>query len=135
MKTFEQVQAMQSKAVRFVEDVLEDDDLADELFDLSVQDYADRKRVTISNPARALLLIQQTRKPKMAGITVTKKQLEETIDEAGGIATTMLDASLTRVELVSLAQDLDALLNGTEYEDDDDDSDDSGEEDDDEEDE
>lgn len=138
-RTFQQVQATQRKAVRFAEDVLQDDDLADELFDMSVEDYAARKRFSISNPvvvrptsSLANAAIHTRRKLTKMASTVTKKELEDTLDQAGEIITSMLDPALTRVDLVSYAQDLDALVNGTEYEEEDDDED-SGEEDDDDE--
>lgn len=51
-KTREQVEAMQAKAVRFLNDVVDDSDKADELAGLSVEEYAERKKLTISNPKK-----------------------------------------------------------------------------------
>jgi hypothetical protein len=51
-KTREQVEAMQAKAVRFLEDVAGDSDKADEIEGLSVEEYAARKHITISNPKK-----------------------------------------------------------------------------------
>jgi len=49
-KTLDQVERMQAKAVRFLRDVVGDEDKASEIEGLSPQEYAERKRVTISNP-------------------------------------------------------------------------------------
>src|SRR5580704_14090540 len=49
-KTLEQVEAMKAKASRFLEDVLGDDERAEEVESESPEEYAERKRITISNP-------------------------------------------------------------------------------------
>ena len=113
-KTSEQVEAMQRKAVRFAENVLEDDDLADELDALSVQEYAERKHLTIANPARR-------EKPQLAS-TGTKKELQDSLDEVGNQIMEMLDPSLTRKEIVERLQELDSFVNGDDEEDEEDDS-------------
>lgn len=48
--TIEQVEAKQTKAVNFLRDVVGDDDKADEIEALSPEEYAERKKLTISNP-------------------------------------------------------------------------------------
>lgn len=48
--TREQVAKKQEKAVRFVRDVVGDDALADEIESLTVEEYAERKRVQLANP-------------------------------------------------------------------------------------
>jgi hypothetical protein len=48
-KTREQVEAMQEKAVRFLRDVVGDDAKANEIEGLSVAEYAERKKITLSN--------------------------------------------------------------------------------------
>jgi hypothetical protein len=49
----EQAEKRQAKAVRFLRDVVDDPDLADEIEDLSVQEYARRKGFeVINNPIR-----------------------------------------------------------------------------------
>jgi len=48
----EQVEKKQRKAVAFLRDVVGDDDLADEIYDLSVEEYAEKKRITLENPNR-----------------------------------------------------------------------------------
>jgi len=69
--TRDEVAARQAKAVRFVEDVVGDADLADEIADLSTDEYAARKGFTIVNP-----LIKGGRK-SMA----TKRELQERVEE------------------------------------------------------
>jgi hypothetical protein len=49
-KTREQVEGMQAKAVRFLRDVVKDDDKADEIEGLSTAEYAERKRIQLTNP-------------------------------------------------------------------------------------
>jgi hypothetical protein len=49
-KTREQVEKMQDKAVRFLRDVVGDSDKADAIDDMSVEEYADKKRVHLVNP-------------------------------------------------------------------------------------
>jgi hypothetical protein len=73
-KTLDQVEAMQEKAVRFVTNVLQDSDKAEEIESLTPEEYAERKRVEIidnPNPRR--------RKNTMA--PQTRAQLQERIDE------------------------------------------------------
>ena len=71
VKTLEQVERMKDKAARFVRNVLDDDERADEIEDESPESYADRKRIEIlPNPHR--------RVPHMA---TTKADLEARIDE------------------------------------------------------
>ena len=50
--TYAQVEARKEKAVRFLRDVVGDDDRADEVEDESVEDYATRKRLVIENTAQ-----------------------------------------------------------------------------------
>jgi hypothetical protein len=52
-KTYEQAAAMQDKAIRFLRNVVGDDEKADEIEALSVEEYADRKGLILSNPAPA----------------------------------------------------------------------------------
>jgi len=50
--TREQVSGRKERAERFVRNVLGDDERADEIGDESVDDYADRRHVKITNPAK-----------------------------------------------------------------------------------
>jgi hypothetical protein len=70
----EKVQAKKDKAVRFVRDVLDDPDRAEEIEDESLEDYAARKRITITNSGR--------RNGTMAnGNGRTKEDLVDEIDD------------------------------------------------------
>lgn len=50
--TREQVESRKRQAVRFVRDVVGDPDRADEIADESLEDYAARRKIQISNPSR-----------------------------------------------------------------------------------
>ena len=109
-RTLEQVKAAQARAVLFAENVLEDDDLADERDGLTPEEYAERKRlriVTQPNP----------RKP-MAAKTLSELRKEN--------AALKLDNEVLNTKL-------DAILDlaAVEDDDDDDDSDDADDDDDD----
>lgn len=74
--TRQQAETSQSRGFRFVRDVLEDDDKADELEDESLDDWAARKGVEIvENPNNRKLKTKE--KYKMP----TKQQLEDRIAE------------------------------------------------------
>ncbi len=70
--TRDQVQSRKDQAVRFTRDVLEDPDRADEIEDESLEDYAERRKFTITNPDR--------RSTHMAD-GKTKAELEAQIDD------------------------------------------------------
>jgi hypothetical protein len=67
--TREQIESRKDKAVRFVRDVLEDPDRADEIEHESVDGYAARRKFKIVNPKRRL--------ERMS----TKRQLEDRVSE------------------------------------------------------
>ena len=54
MKTLtrDQIQSRKDQAVRVTRDVLDDPDRADEIEDESLEDYAERRKFTITNPNR-----------------------------------------------------------------------------------
>jgi hypothetical protein len=65
----EQLEGRKRKAVEFVRRVLEDDDRADEIEDESLESYAERRKIQITNP-------------KKRGIVMaSKQQLQDRIDE------------------------------------------------------
>jgi hypothetical protein len=65
--------------------------------------------------------------------TPTKKELQQLIDEVGERVSDMLNPVLTREELVSQVQELDALVNGADEEEEDEEEGDEEESDEDEE--
>jgi hypothetical protein len=117
-KSLDQVKAMQRKAVRFVSDVLGDPDKAEEIDDLSVEEYADRKGIRL-NPT-------QSKEANIMAAT-TKQALQDTLDEASTKVEEMLNPTLTRKELVILAQELDEILNGSDDQEDDEEEEDDDE--------
>lgn len=73
IKTLDQVEAMQKKAVRFVRDVLGDELRAEEIEAEDPEDYAERKRIEIfKNPHR-----RPTHMPQGP----TKAELEDRVQE------------------------------------------------------
>ena len=81
-RTRDQVKQAQGKAVRFANNVLVDEDLADELDGLSPEQYADRKGLVIRNPQN------------LKGATMPRKSnvdriadLEDKLDLIAGIIT------------------------------------------------
>jgi hypothetical protein len=75
-KTLDQVERMQAKAIRFLRDVVGDPDKADEIEDLSPEEYAERKGAEIveENPRHSYGLGRRRE-------VMTKSQLEERIAE------------------------------------------------------
>lgn len=67
--TREQVEARKGKAVRFLENVLDDPERADEVEAESIESYAERRGIQIVNPRRG------------KQIMATKQQLEQEIRE------------------------------------------------------
>jgi hypothetical protein len=63
----------QGKAVRFTRDVLQDPDRAEEIADESLEDYAERRGIQITNPSR--------RRNAIMAKTKSKAELEAEIDD------------------------------------------------------
>ena len=68
--TRDQLQSRKEKAVRFVRDVLADPNRAEEIADESLEDYAERRKIQITNPSK-----------RKKAIMATKRELEGRIDE------------------------------------------------------
>lgn len=102
--TRDQVQSRKDQAVRFTRDVLDDPDRADEIEDESLEDYAEQRKFTITNPNKGSTHMADGK---------TKAELEAQIDD--------LEA-----ENQDLQDQLDAIADivGGGDQDDDDDSDD-----------
>ena len=78
-KTLDQVQAMQEKAVRFLHDVVDDPDRADEFEAMSPEEYAEHKGVEIENPSPARGKENKTRRLQMD--RPTYRELKDRIEE------------------------------------------------------
>jgi hypothetical protein len=70
--TREQVESRKEKAVRFTDNVLGDSDRADEIADESLESYAERKGIEITNPHKRRITVARTR---------TRAELEAEIEE------------------------------------------------------
>jgi hypothetical protein len=68
-----QLQPRKEKAVRFTRDVLGDPDRAEEIADESLEDYAERRKIQITNPSNRRNAIMAT--------TKSKAELEAEIDD------------------------------------------------------
>jgi hypothetical protein len=85
----DQLQTRKEKAVRFVRDVLGDPDRAEEIADESLEDYAERRKIQITNPSRRRNVIMATTKSKAeleSEIADLKEENEELQDQLDTIA-------------------------------------------------
>jgi hypothetical protein len=117
--TFEQVESKNDKAVRFLRDVLQDDDRVDEVEDKSPEDFAERKRITITNSRRRRTVANGNENDAMS-----KGDLQDCIDRATQILTDAYTPEASREELAAAVGDALDALSGDYDEDADDDSDD-----------
>jgi predicted RNase H-like nuclease (RuvC/YqgF family) len=79
--TREQVQARKEKAARFTESVLGDPNRADEIRDESVDDYAARRKLEITNPHRRGVMPRKSIEDYRAEIADLKGQIGELEEE------------------------------------------------------
>jgi FtsZ-binding cell division protein ZapB len=90
-QTLEQVESTKAKAARFVRDVLQDDNRAEEIEDESPQDYAERKRITITNPQRNKTMAAPTRQELLDENEELRNQNQALQDKLDAIADTLND--------------------------------------------
>jgi len=119
--TYAQVEARKEKAVRFLRDVVGDDDRADEVESESVEDYATRKRLVIENTAQ-----RRVNNVANGNNSMTKADLQEVCDQVQDILSQAYAPESSREDLAAAIGDaLDLLENGpTDDTDDTDDGDD-----------
>ena len=72
-KTYDQIQRMQTKAIRFLRDVVGDSDKADKFAGMTPEEYADQKGIDIKNPNAA--------KGKHMRKGLTRAELQDRVDE------------------------------------------------------
>ena len=96
---------MQEKAVRFLREVVDDPDQADQIEAMTSEEYAERKRITIANPR---LRRSNMRRP-------TYNELKERVDEL-------------EEENHALNEKLDSIVDIAASEDDEEENDEEGEE-------
>ena len=102
-RTYEQAEAMQTKAVRFLRDVVGDDEKANEIEGLSVSEYAERKGLRLTNPSQKL-----NSKNERGGDmqdTRTKTELIEELDAYEELVSEIWD-SIVDVDSDSSKEDL-----------------------------
>ena len=119
--TYAQVEARKEKAVRFLRDVVGDDDRADEVESESVEDYATRKRLVIENTAQ-----RRVNNVANGNNSMTKADLQEGCDQVQDILSQAYAPESSREDLAAAIGDaLDLVENGpTDDTDDTDDGDD-----------
>lgn len=109
-RTYEQVETAKDRAERFLRDVLEDDDRADEVMEESVEEYAERKGIEIvklrDNPRKVRNM--STRAELEEALTEVNDKLDQVFsiaDEAGTTKAEMADALQEIVDLTTRATD------------------------------
>jgi hypothetical protein len=123
--TYEQIAARKEKAVRFVRDVLDDEDHASDIDGEAVEAYAARKHLVIDNPQ------QRRREAPMANGNgdLTKADLQDMVDQATQLLSDAYAPESSREDLACAVGDALDVLSGDGGDDDDnggDDDDDSG---------
>ena len=91
MKSFtrEQLQSRKEQAVRFTRDVLGDPDRAEEIADEGLEDYAERRKIQITNPSKRRTAIMPRSKTKAdleAEISDLQDENQELQDQLDAIA-------------------------------------------------
>ena len=120
--TYDQVEKRQQKAVRFLRDVVGDDDRADEVESESVQDYSDRKGLVIKNTARQDYP-NRKRRMNVANGDMSKVELQDAVDQAVDILCAAYTPEASREDLAGEVGDAIDVLSGENDGDDDQDDD------------
>lgn len=83
MKTLtrQQLEGRKAQAVRFVRDVLGDPDRADEIEDESLEDYAERRRIKLSNPKGEIMSTKQELQERIGELEEENEELQSRLDE------------------------------------------------------
>lgn len=90
MKTLtrKQLESRKAKAVRFTRDVRGDDDRADEIEDESLEDYAQERRIKLSNPKGGRNMPALTRRElqeRIQELEAENEDLQSRLDEISDI--------------------------------------------------
>lgn len=91
--TREQVESRKEKAERFTRDVLGDSERADEIANEDLEDYAERRRIELSNPperrkvtmARKRVMSREEMMDKIDALEQENAELQEKLDDIGSI--------------------------------------------------
>ena len=106
----EQIEARKEKAARFVRDVLDDPDRADEIADESLEYYAERRKFEITNPKRRAIM--------------PRKSVEDYRDEVADLKAQIADLEEENEGLQEQLDGISEILSPEEEEEDDEDGDD-----------
>jgi predicted RNase H-like nuclease (RuvC/YqgF family) len=79
--TREQLEGRKEKAVRFTRDVVGDPDRADEIAEESLEDYAARRNILLTNPHRRIAMPRKTIDDYRAENRELKQQVSELEDQ------------------------------------------------------
>jgi len=82
--TRQQLEKRKTQAVRFVRDVLGDEDRAAEIEDESLEEYAERRRVQLTNPKGARHMTAPNRRELLERIDELETENEE-LQSPGGL--------------------------------------------------
>ena len=110
--TYDQIEARKEKAVRFVRDVLDDEDHADDIDEESVEDYAERKKLVITNSAKRLTNERKTDTMANGNGAPTKDDLQDAIDQATQILSEAYAPESSREDLAAAVGDALDILSG-----------------------
>lgn len=92
MKTLtrKQLEARKAQAVRFARDVREDDELADTIEDESLEEYAEKRHIKISNPNRGVkYMAVPTRRElneRIKELEAENEDLQDRLDQISDLA-------------------------------------------------
>lgn len=86
--TRKQLEGRKEKAIQFVRDVLNDPERADEIADESLEDYAERRKIEITNPTRRETVPSTKRElqERIAELEAENEELQDALDEISEIA-------------------------------------------------
>jgi hypothetical protein len=96
--TREQLQSRKEKAIRFTRDVLGDPDRADEIADESLEDYAERRKIQLTNIGKRETVVWHQNKScyldQIADLRDENQQLQDQLDAIAHIVSPDDDGSL-----------------------------------------
>ena len=90
--TRKQLEGRKEKAARFVRDVLEDSERADEIEDESLEHYAERRKIHMVNPGRTpIMATKEDLKDRIRELEEENDDLQDQLDKIADIAAPIED--------------------------------------------
>lgn len=83
--TRQQLQTRKEKAVRFVRDVLDDPDRADEIEDESLESHAERRKIKLLNPRGDSMATKRELLDRIKELESENEELQSQLDEIADI--------------------------------------------------